>query len=96
MSTSDTLFDTERSLNECCVDPYTNDETRLKINQIRCQMVALRLELDSSIPMEWLERNPIYAAAKNGDIGPHDAYMNGDDRILLPFSIALAKAFPQP
>ncbi len=93
MSNSDALFDTERRLHECCLDSYTDEATSERINLIRCQMVVLQMEIEGVVPLEWLERNPIYIAASAGDISLHDAYMDGDDSMLVAYRFALVKAF---
>ncbi|UDF28495.1 UNVERIFIED_ORG: hypothetical protein LHK14_13350 [Roseateles sp. XES5] len=57
-----------------------------EINEVRCRMVVLQMKLDQMVPDDWLDKNPIYAAAKAGDIAPHDAYMrNEDDSVLANY-----------
>ncbi|MDX3975784.1 hypothetical protein [Shinella sp.] len=54
-----------------------------EINAVRCRMILLQMRLDQAVPDDWLEKNPIYVAAKAGDIGPHDAYMHHEDDSVL-------------
>ncbi len=81
---SDTLADAEIAIHRYQTEwaemyrPLTEE-----INAIRCRMVLLQMKLDQMVPDEWLECNPIYAAAKQGNPELHDQYMHrGDDSVL--------------
>lgn len=81
---SDTLTDAESAIYRCqteWADMYQPLTT--EINEIRRRMVLLQMKLDQMVPDEWLERNPIYAAAKRGDLEPHDRYMHHEDDSIL-------------
>ncbi|MCD7108517.1 hypothetical protein LRX75_05610 [Rhizobium sp. DKSPLA3] len=54
-----------------------------EIDAVRCRMILLQMRLDQAVSDDWLERNPIYKAAKAGDPGPHDAYMRHEDDSVL-------------
>lgn len=78
------MHDADCAIHQCQTqtgDLY--DPIRSEIDSIRCQIVVLRMRLDQLVPDEWLEKNPISAAAKQGDIGPHDAYLFGEDDSIL-------------
>ena len=64
-----------------------------RLDAIRAQMIAIRLELDRypGDPPEWLACNPYYVAALAGDPGPSDAYMDGDDSLHKAWLDQIAK-----
>jgi hypothetical protein len=79
---SDILFDAE-----CAIRRYQSDSSDTyrrrseQINQLRCQMIILRMELDCTDP-QLLDGNPIYEACKRGDPSLHDRHIEGDDAII--------------
>ena len=81
---SDTLADAESAIYQYQTEwaemyqPLTTE-----INEIRRLMVLLQMKLDQMVPDEWLERNPIYAAAKQGNLEPHDRFMHCEDDSVL-------------
>ncbi|TRB06342.1 hypothetical protein EXN61_14290 [Agrobacterium tumefaciens] len=81
---SDALYEADKAIHDYQTRmPDLYEPIRYEINAIRCRMVVLQMRLDQTVPDEWLEKNPIYAAAKAGNIGPHDAYMHDEDDSVL-------------
>lgn len=78
---SDVLYDAD-----CEIRRYQRDWSNMyvrsvdRINQLRCQMNVLRMELETDPHV--LEDHPIYQACKRGDISLFDRYMDGDDTVL--------------
>ncbi|MDH6269457.1 hypothetical protein M2360_004885 [Rhizobium sp. SG_E_25_P2] len=92
---SDALYDADCSLYRYQTEmPEIYDSIRPRVDALRCAMIVLRLELDNTLPVEWLDRNPIYTAAKAGDVSPHDAFQYGeDDSVLEEYRRELAAFF---
>lgn len=81
---SDALHDAEKAIYDYQTKmPDLYEPMRAEIDAIRCRMVVLQMKFDQMVPDDWLENNPIYAAAKAGNIGPHDAYMHDEDDSIL-------------
>ncbi len=81
---SDALYEADKAIyyyQTEMADLY--EPLRAEIDAIRCRIIVLQMRLDQMVPEEWLERNPIYIAAKAGDVGPHDAFMHREDDSVL-------------
>lgn len=89
---SDVLSDAETAIHRYQTEwPDLYGPLAEEINAVRCRMILLQMRLEQAVPDDWLEKNPIYAAAKAGDIAPHDAYMrNEDDSVLEAYQSELA------
>ena len=76
---SDTLHQAEREIRRYQLDyPDIYDKDKLEIDKLRCQLNAMRLRYD--IPFGNYADNPFYQSAVNGDIQPHDRYIeNGEE-----------------
>ena len=73
--------------------PDTYGPLKTRIDAIRAQMIAIRLELERypDDPPEWLACNPYYVAALAGDPAPSDAYMDGDNSLRKAWLKEVAK-----
>lgn len=81
---SDTLYECDVEIRQHQLqNPGLYGSLTARLDAIRAEMIAIRLELDHSPgdPPEWLACNPYYVAAMAGDPGPSDAYMDGDDTL---------------
>lgn len=81
---SDALHEADKAIHDYQIEmPDLYEPMRAEIDAVRCRMVALQMQLDQMVPDDWPAKNPIYAAAKAGDVAPHDAYMRDEDDSVL-------------
>lgn len=90
---SDTLSDAGSAIRQYQQE-WASDYAHMKpqLDALRAQMIVLQMQLDCPYPVEWLEKNPIYKAAKAGDPSVSDRYMDGDDSVLDAFRAELKAA----
>jgi hypothetical protein len=70
---SDTLHEAERAIaGYLTMNPSAYAEVKDRIDRLRCEIITLKMELESSGGPEHLADNPVYEAAKRGDPTPHD------------------------
>lgn len=91
---SDVLYEADKAIHDYQVQmPDIYDDMKDDLNALRAHITVIQMRLDNTLPMEWLEKNPIYAAVKRGDVSLHDRYMfNEDDTVMTEFCAELQAA----
>lgn len=91
---SDDLYEAGKAIRDQQTNwPQFYDGMTPELDALRAHIVVIQMRLDAGLPQEWLEKNPVYAAAKAGDVSLYDRFMDGDDSVLAEFRAELAKVY---